>query len=60
MKYDQTYFGNEILDGKGLTKNKIADFFDSGRSVFIATDINASKSIRLVFNEFGVDVDEYV
>ncbi|EGR30314.1 hypothetical protein IMG5_135110 [Ichthyophthirius multifiliis] len=45
------------MDGKGLTKNKIIDFFDSGRNVFIASDIDASKTIRQIFNEFGVDLD---
>lgn len=47
-------------DGRGLTKVKIGEFFDSGRNVFIATDVDASKSMRAVFNEFGVEVDEYV
>lgn len=47
-------------DGKGLTKNKVEEFFDSGRNVIIATDIDASKSIRLLFNEFGVDINSYV
>lgn len=48
------------IDGRGLTKVKIGEFFDSGRNVFIATDVDASKSIRALFNEFGVEVDEYV
>jgi len=47
-------------DGKGLTKGKIEEFFDSGRNVFIATDVDASKGIRLLYNEFGFDLNEFV
>lgn len=48
-----------VMDGKGLTRGKIGEFFDSGRNVFIATDVDGSKSIRAIYNEFGVEVDEY-
>jgi len=34
------------IDGKGLTKNKLLDFFDSGHNIFIASDIDASKFFR--------------
>lgn len=51
---------NIAKDGKGLTKNKVEEFFDSGRNVFIATDMDASKSIRLLFNEFGTEINNYV
>ncbi|KAL4481436.1 hypothetical protein ABPG74_007525 [Tetrahymena malaccensis] len=58
--YDQMIvIASSNMDGKGLTKNKIAEFFDSGRNVFIATDIDSSKTIRQLYNEFGVDIDEY-
>ena len=47
-------------DGKGLTKSKIEEFFDSGRNAFIASDVDAPKGIRLLYNEFGFDLNEYV
>ena len=39
--------------GKKVTKTGLVNFFDSGRNIFIATDIDADKSIRGLFNEFG-------
>ncbi len=43
-----------------MTRKRILDFFDSGRNVFIAGDIDSSKGFRSLFNEFGVEIDEIV
>ena len=44
--------------GKKVTKTGLVNFFDSGHNIFIATDIDADRNIRGVFNEFGYELDE--
>lgn len=34
------------IDGRGLTKKMLLDFFDSGHNIFAAGDIDSSKFFR--------------
>jgi len=34
------------MTGKGLTINKILDFYDAGKNIFLAGNIDSSKSFR--------------
>lgn len=45
-------------DPRVIKPAKILEFFDAGKNVLIAGDIDTSKAYRQLFNNFGVDVDE--
>lgn len=47
------------IDGKGLTKKMLVDFYDAGHNVFMAGDIDSSKFFRQIYNEFGVEFDDF-
>ena len=44
--------------GKKVTKIGLTNFFDAGKNIFMATDIDADRNIRSLYNEFGYSLDE--
>jgi len=51
-------FASSDPDPKFLKQNQILEFFDSGRNVIFAGDVDTSKFFRLVANNFGVEFDK--
>jgi hypothetical protein len=47
-------------DPRIIKSNYLLEFFDSGRNLLIAGDIDTSKVYRQLFNSFGVDIDVIV
>jgi oligosaccharyltransferase complex subunit beta len=58
--YDQLIlFCTSVTDPKLLKNEKILEFFDSGRNILIAGDIDTSKNFRSLVNQLGVDFDPF-
>jgi len=59
-QYDQLIlFCTSVTEPKIFKNERILEFFDSGRNVLIAGDIDTSKNFRALVNQLGVDFDPF-
>lgn len=49
-----------FLEPRVVKATSLLEFFDSGRNLLIAGDIDMTKPYRFLFNNLGVEVDEIV
>jgi len=58
--YDQLIlFCTSVTEPRLFKTDKILEFFDSGRNVLIAADVDTSKVFRQLINQFGVETDQF-